>query len=216
MRYGILLYDGVEPIDVGATFGVLSMARRVEPGLSFFGIARHAGPVVCANRLRVEADHGFADCPAMDVLVVTGGPGWMDAAADAETLAFVRRAAGAAAVASICTGAMILAAAGLLDGRTATTKREVVGAEIPPVRLLRERHPGVKVVEASVVQSGRVVTSGGVSLGIDGMLHLLAQFHGAHVADETARILEYQRAWHANRSALPPVLGDGTPLAAAG
>jgi transcriptional regulator GlxA family with amidase domain len=214
MRYGILLYDGVEPIDVGATFGVLSMARRIEPGLSFFGVARRAGPVVCANGLKVEADHGFADCPAMDVLVVTGGPGWMKAAADQETLAFVREAAGGMPVASICTGAMILAGAGVLDGEVATTKREVVGAEIPPVKLLRERHPRVNVVEASVVQSGRVVTSGGVSLGIDGMLHLLAQFHGAGVADETARILEYQRAWDANRAALPPVLGKGAPLAA--
>jgi transcriptional regulator GlxA family with amidase domain len=216
MRYGILLYEGVEPIDVGATFGVLSMARRIEPGLSFFGVARRAGPVVCANGLKVEADHGFADCPVMDVLVVTGGPGWMKAAADAETLAFVRDVAGSTPVASICTGAMILAGAGVLDGHVATTKREVVGAEVPPVRLLRERHPRVEVVETSVVQSGRVVTSGGVSLGIDGMLHLLAQFHGADVASETARILEYQRAWDANRSALPPVLGDGAPRAAAG
>lgn len=207
MRYGILLYDGVEPIDVGATFGVLSMARRVEPSLTFFGVARRAGPVVCANGLRVEADHGFADCPSMDVLVVTGGPGWTDAAADAETLAFVRRVAAAGPVASICTGAMILAGAGILDGQTATTKREVVGPEIPPIKLLRERYPGVNVVEASVAESGRVVTSGGVSLGIDGMLHLLARFHGARVANETARILEYQRAWDANRAALPPVSG---------
>lgn len=214
MRYGILLYDGVEPIDVGATFGVLSMARRVEPRLSFFGIARSAGTVVCANGLRVVADHGFATCPEMDILVVTGGPGWSAAAADPETLAFVRRVAAGTAVASICTGAMILAGAGVLDGRTATTKREVIATEIPPVEVLRERHPTVTVIETSVVQSGRVVTSGGVSLGIDGMLHVIAQLHGADVANETARILEYQRAWAANRSALPPVLSEHMPLAA--
>jgi transcriptional regulator GlxA family with amidase domain len=100
------------------------------------------------------------------------------------------------------TDGMILAAAGLLDGLPATTKREVVaGQEVPPIDLLRERHPRVDVVEALVADNGRIVTGGGVTLCIDTTLHLLARLLGQHVAEETARILEYRQAWRANRLA---------------
>jgi len=87
--YGILLYDGVEPIDVGATFGVLSMARRIVPDLAFTGVARKAGPVACAGGLTVTAEHGFDDAPQFTDLIVTGGPGWVDAASDPATLTYL-------------------------------------------------------------------------------------------------------------------------------
>src|SRR5688500_5559380 len=89
MRFAILLYDDVEPIDL-ATFGVLSMARRVAPQISMFTVAPSAGVVRLANGLRVLADHGFADCPPSDVLIVTGGPGWTAQCGSEETLAFLR------------------------------------------------------------------------------------------------------------------------------
>ena len=82
--YGILIYDGVEPIDIGATYGVLSMARRIAPDLSFAGVAREAGEVTCASGMRMVADYGFEDAPAFDDLIVTGGPGWTDAAASSK------------------------------------------------------------------------------------------------------------------------------------
>ncbi len=69
--YGILIYDGVEPIDIGATFGVLSMARRIAPGLAFAGVARAAGEVICASGMKMHADFGFGDAPAFDDLIVT-------------------------------------------------------------------------------------------------------------------------------------------------
>ena len=121
--YGILIYPGVEPIDIGAAFGVLSMARRLAPELRYAGVAREAGEVVCANGLVVRADHGYADAPDFGDLIVTGGPGWVEAAEDPATLNYLRGSS--ARLTSICTGAMILAAAGLLDGRQATTKHEV-------------------------------------------------------------------------------------------
>ena len=121
--YGILIYDGVEPIDIGATFGVLSMAKRIAPDLEFVGVARSPSLVTCANGMRILADHGFDDAPTFDDVIVTGGPGWADAAQDEATLAYLRRCT--ARVSSICTGAMILAAAGLLAGKRATTKHEV-------------------------------------------------------------------------------------------
>jgi transcriptional regulator GlxA family with amidase domain len=219
MRFAILLYDDVEPIDL-ATFGVLSMARRVAPSIGIFTVAPVAGEVRLANGLRVIADHGFADCPPSDVLIVTGGPGWMAQCERADTLAFLRRYRPAQAIAGVCTGGMILAAAGVLDGHRATTKQEVIGREIPPLRLMRERHPRVTpVAAASVVDDGTVVTGGGVTLGIDVTLHLLARFAGEDVASETARIMEYSRAWRANREALPVVVarpGPASPAAGTG
>jgi transcriptional regulator GlxA family with amidase domain len=205
MRFAVHIYDGVEPVDL-ATYGVLSMARRVAPEISCFTVAPRPGEVRLANGLRVLADYGYADCPPADVLIVTGGPGWVEQVGNPDTLAFLRRYSAGRVVAGVCTGGMIVAAAGLLDGRAATTKREVTGAEVPPVNLLRERHPQVEVLEgASLVDCGPVVTGGGVTLGIDATLHLLARFLGDRVARETARIMEYARAWEANCNAMPVV-----------
>lgn len=205
MRFAVHIYDGVEPVDL-ATYGVLSMARRVAPEIAPFTVAPRPGEVRLANGLRVLADYGYADCPPADVLIVTGGPGWVEQAGNPDTLEFLRRYSGGRVVAGVCTGGMIVAAAGLLDGRAATTKREVIGAEVPPLNLLRERHPQVEVLEGvSLVDCGPVVTGGGVTLGIDATLHLLERFLGEHVARETARIMEYTRAWQANRDAMPVV-----------
>lgn len=206
MRFGVFIYEGVEPVDL-ATYGVLSMARRVAPQISMFTVAPLAGEVKMANGLRVIADHGFEDCPASDALIVTGGPGWVAQCGSEETLDFVRRYAVGRLVAGVCTGGMILAASGILDGHTATTKREIAGAEVPPVRLMRERHPNIDVTEeASLVDCGAVITAGGVTLGIDATLHVLARLLGEDVANETARIMEYTRAWRVNREALPVIV----------
>jgi len=205
MRYGIPIYEGVEPIDLGATFGVLSMARRVDPAIGMQAIASEAGPVVCANGLRIIADCGFADTPDFDVVVVTGGPGWKQAAADETTLAYLRALPESTFVAGICTGAMIMAAAGLLDGHAATTKVEVIGDEKPPLDILKADYPEVKTRRAVAVLSHRRLTSGGVSLGIDGIFYLLKHLHGELLASETARIMEYDRALKANAAVLPYV-----------
>ena len=201
-RFGVVVYDEVEPIDVGATFGVLSMARRVDPGIEMFVVAARAGAVRLTGALTILAQHGFAACPEADAFIVTGGAGWQRERANPEMLAFLRRvAATSGVVASVCTGAMILAAAGLLDGHRATTKRAVTGAEVPPIVILREGHPAVRVVTARVVDEGAVVTGGGVSLAIDLTLHLIARLCGTAVAEETARIIEYTTAWRANGAA---------------
>jgi hypothetical protein len=136
--FAILAYDGIEAIDIGGTYGVLSMAKRIEPSLSFFVVAKNAGAVVMANGLRLVADHGFAACPTADVLIVLGGHGWERASADAATLEFIREfRRRSRTVAAVCTGGMILAAAGLLTDLTATTKREIVEGESRPLDLLR-------------------------------------------------------------------------------
>ena len=204
MRTAILVYEGTEPIDL-ATFGVLSMARRAAPHVSMFLVAREAGPVRLANGLVVMADHGYADAPAADVLIITGGPGWERESKEEATIAFVRRCSANASVAAVCTGGMILAATGLLDGKPATTKREVTGTERSPLELLAERHPAVRAIDARLVDCGPVLTGGGVTLCIDMTLHLLARFAGEEAARETARILEYSAALAANEARLPAV-----------
>ena len=199
MLFGIFIYDGVEPIDL-ATYGVLSMARRIAPEIEICTIAPRAGPVALANGLKVTADYGIDDAPHCDLVIVTGGAGWTAQAETPSTLAFIRRVHAAGRIASVCTGGMILAASGILDGGPATTKREVVPPEISPLQVMRMKYPDIDVREAVLVaQEGGVVTGGGVSLCIDTTLHLLADLLGQHVADETARIIEYQRALRANR-----------------
>ena len=211
MRFGIVVYDDVEPIDIGATFGVLSMARRIEPTVEMFLVAARAGVVRLAGGLEMVAPHGFADCPAADAFIVAGGPGWAREAANPAMLAFVRGLPLATRiVASVCTGAMILAAAGLLDGRHATTKREVSGAEIAPIAILRERYPTVRVVAAPVVDEGAIVTGGGVSLAIDLTLYLLERLGGPALAAETARIIEYATAREANAAAARTAAPSGS------
>ena len=214
MRFGIFIYDGVEPIDL-ATFGVLSMARRIAPQISICTIAPRAGPVALANGLNVTADFGIDDAPSCDVVIVTGGPGWTAQARAPATLDYIRRVHAASRIASVCTGGMILAASGILDFGPATTKREVVPPETSPVAVMRETYPQIEVREAMLVERpDGVVTGGGVSLCIDTTLHLLSQMLGENVASETARIMEYSRAWRANRDAFPAVLSarhEGQP-----
>jgi len=206
MRFGIFIYDGVEPIDL-ATFGVLSMARRIAPEISICTIAPRAGEVALANGLKVTADYGIDQAPACDIVIVTGGPGWTAQARAPATLDYIRRVHATSRIASVCTGGMILAASGVLDGGPATTKIEVVPPEMPPVKVMRETYPAIDVREAMLVERGDgVVTGGGVTLCIDTTLHLLSRMLGEQVADETARIMEYSRAWRANREVFAAVL----------
>ena len=208
--YGILLYDGVEPIDIGATVGVLSMAKRIAPDLQYVTIAntpgaKNAGEVTCANGLRIVVDHNLEDAPDLSDLVVTGGPGWVGAASDQDLLGFIRNTN--ARLTSICTGAMILAAAGRLAGKIVTTKHEVFAGETPPSAMLAEC---AKVDHAALVDDGEMVTGGGVTLGIDTMFYCLARSHGQDVADQTARVMEYSRALSVNRMELGYLL-NGSP-----
>jgi transcriptional regulator GlxA family with amidase domain len=199
MRFGIFIYDGVEPIDL-ATFGVLSMARRVAPQIEICTLAPTAGIVRLSNGLEVIAQYGIEDAPACDIVIVTGGPGWEDQAKSAATLGYIRRVHASGRIASVCTGAMILAASGILDNGAATTKRSVVPPEVSPLARMHAMYPRIDVKEAPIVDTGTVVTGGGVSLCIDTTLQILQHMLGEQVASETARIIEYQRAREANRN----------------
>lgn len=201
-RIGVVLYHGVEPIDLGGTAGVVSMASRILPNLGCVLIAERAGPVRLAGGVTVIAEADFETAPPCDVYVVCGGPGWRDQVVNAAMLAFLR-ARPRRELASVCTGALILAAAGTLDGLRATTRRMAVGAETAsPLVEMTRLASAARPEPALVVEDGAIVTSGGVSLAIDGTLYLIGRLYGDDARDAVARLIEYDRAYAANEEAL--------------
>ena len=206
MRFGIFIYPGVEPIHL-ATFGVLSMARRIAPQIEICTIGPHAGSMDLANGLQVTADFGIDEAPACDLVIVTGGPGWNAQANASATLDYVGRVHASGRIASVCTGGMILAASGILDGTPATTKREVVPPEASPLELMRATYPWIDVREALLVDTGSAVKPAAAfrSASIPRCI-CSPKMLGPHVADETARIMEYQRARRAIVTGLLRVL----------
>ncbi len=199
---GVVVYEGVEPIDVGGTVGVMSMAQRILPALRYTVIAETAGPVRLASGLVIMADKSFENAPSCDVYVVTGGPGWREQVTNAAMLDFLKSRK-PSELASVCTGALILSASGQLKGKSATTRRSAVGIETDaPVDLLAKLGTVSSARVAAIVDDAGTITSGGVSLAIDGMLYILGKLYGEAARDDVARIIEYDRAFAANRDAL--------------
>lgn len=195
---GILIFDGVEVLDFAGPFEVFSRTRLV-PGLEsrrddasapfeVFTVARRREPVTCTGGLVVQPRHAFDDAPRIDLLVVPGGFGTRALLRDEEVLDWIRRtAAGARRLASVCTGSLLLAQAGLLDGRRAATHWGALD-------VLGSLGRGVTVERARRVVDDGVLTSAGVASGLDLAFYVVETLYGRAVADETARYVEYRRA----------------------
>jgi transcriptional regulator GlxA family with amidase domain len=194
---GILIFDDVEVLDFAGPFEVFSRTR-LEPGLesrrseesapfNVFTVSRTEATVNAVGGLRVVPRHGFAGMPEIDILVVPGGFGVRPLLEDPPMLDWIREVASEAAlVTSVCTGALLLARAGLLKNKRATTHWAALDT-------LTEMDPTITVErEARVVEDG-VITSGGVAAGMDMAFTVVERLHGAAVADETARYIEYFR-----------------------
>jgi transcriptional regulator GlxA family with amidase domain len=194
---GILIFDGVEVLDFAGPFEVFSRTR-LTPGLEsrrtddsapfrVFTVARTKDMVSATGGLRVVPEHSFADAPRIDLLVVPGGFGTRLLLEDRETLDWIRRtAATARRVTSVCTGSLLYAKAGLLQGRRATTHWGALD-------LLDSLEAGVKVERALRVVDDGVITSAGVAAGIDMSFQVVETLFGKAVADETAHYIEYRR-----------------------
>jgi transcriptional regulator GlxA family with amidase domain len=192
-RAGILVFPEVEVLDFAGPFEVLSVvrldeARRRETVSPYevLLVAETRAPLRATGGLVVTPDCALAECPPLDVLVVPGGWGTRREATNAPLLAWIgERARAARTVASVCTGAMLLGFAGLLDGRRATTHWRSLD-------WMREALPRTEVVDdRHVVWDGEVVTSAGISAGIDMAVLVVARHHGEAVARATARHMEY-------------------------
>jgi transcriptional regulator GlxA family with amidase domain len=192
-RVAILLFPDVEVLDFCGPFEVFSTTRldearrREEPSpYEVVLVAEGAGPVVASGGLKVVPDYGLDDCPVADVFLIPGGWGTRREMGNRRLLDWIAGRAGEAGLlASVCTGALLLGKAGLLDGREATTHWKSLD-------LMRESFPAVTVRDdLHVVEDGDVVTSAGISAGIDLALRVVARHHGEAVARATARHMEY-------------------------
>lgn len=151
-----------------------------------YTVAASEGDVVSQGFLTVKPQYTFANCPKPDILVLPGGNTRVPLK-DERVIQWIQKAApDAEVVLSVCTGAFLLAKAGLLDGKEATTHWASIAA-------LKKAAPKTKVhADRRYVDNGKVVTCAGVSAGIDGSLHVVDRLLGRQAAKDTARYMEYK------------------------
>jgi transcriptional regulator GlxA family with amidase domain len=192
-RIGILIFPDVEVLDFCGPFEVFSVTRLDEDRrrldrspYEVLIIAENPGVVVATGGLKVVPDHSLEDCPPLDGLVVPGGWGTRREMNNGRLIDWLsERALEVKTLTSVCTGSLLLGKAGLLDGRRATTHWRVLEE-------MRGWFPAVSVIDDQhVVEEGNVITSAGISAGIDMALRVVARHHGDAVARATARYMEY-------------------------
>jgi transcriptional regulator GlxA family with amidase domain len=185
---GIFVFDGAEELDWVGPWEVLAFWAQNHPddGALVFTMSPDGGPVTCAKGLRIVPDHSWDSAPPIDVLIYPGGRGTRRQIGDERIRAWLHREKGRGTLmTSVCTGALVFADAGLLDGRPATTYWSALdllvslGTDIEP-------RPGDRFVD-----SGDVITAAGVSAGIDMALHLVARLHSVDRAREVKRGIQY-------------------------
>ncbi len=179
LHIGALLYEGTDQIDLTGPFEVLS---RV-PDCEYSIYAKTASPVRDINGLKLTPDAALAEAPQLDVLHVPGGPGQEALMDDGEVLGWLsQQAAGGSLVFSVCTGALLLGAAGLLIGRRATT--HWASLDLLP-------YFGASPVDERVVADGNMIFAAGVTAGIDGALRLAAELRGTAAAEAIQLAIAY-------------------------
>ena len=185
---GVLLFEGFELLDVFGPCEAYGI-RDLEGAFRIAMVAQKAGPIASAQGPRAVAEFGFDDCPRLDVMLVPGGIGTRREVYRTALISWLRaRAEQAELVTSVCTGAALLAAAGLLDGHRATTNKRSFA-------WVQSQGPQVKwVKQARWVEDGKFATSSGVSAGIDMALAIIARLVGVEAAEKAATSMEYE--WH--------------------
>jgi transcriptional regulator GlxA family with amidase domain len=195
---GIVIFDDVEVLDACGPFEVFSVTRALGPGreetptplFHVLMLAETASTVTCVGGLQIVPQATFAEHPPLDLLIIPGGHGARHVQQHNPVLLdwMVAQQPSVEILASVCTGAFVLAARGLLDGRRATThwaRIETLRAQFPRVTVLSD---------VRYVDEGAIITSAGISAGIDMSLHLVARLHGHEIAAATARRMEYDWA----------------------
>jgi transcriptional regulator GlxA family with amidase domain len=194
LQVGILIFPNVEVLDFAGPFEVFSVASRLasrksetlHPPFRVSLISASMSPVIARHGLTVMPASDFDSTTNIDILIVPGGV-VTQVLNDTSVLAWIQSAARSAALtASVCTGAFLLAKSGLLEGRTVTTHWEDIAD-------LRADFPELDIVESMpYVDQGNIVTSGGISAGIEMSLHLVERMLGTSAAVATARQMEYR------------------------
>jgi transcriptional regulator GlxA family with amidase domain len=186
--YGIVAFDLFEELDLAGPYEVFAASRDIrDAGDTVAVLSDRLEPIRGAKGLRVLPDATLAATPHVDVVLVPGGDGTERDAGNAELLAWVRRAAGTATwLTSVCTGSLILHAARVADGRRLATHWSFEDA--------LAAHGAVVERRARFVRDGNVVSSQGVSAGIDMALWLVGQLHGVDHARDVRRYIQYEPA----------------------
>ena len=187
LTIGIVLFDGFETLDV---FGPIQMLGRL-PQHKLVAVSQTGAPAASSQGLSTVVHHAFADAPQFSVLLVPGGMGTRAEIGNTVLLDFLRRQAGYAGwVTSVCTGAALLAKAGLLDGRRATTNKAAFAW------VTSQSDKVMWQPRARWVVDGNVLTSSGVSAGTDMALALVERLYDRDTAEAAARRAEY--VWNDN------------------
>ena len=186
----ILMFDDVEVLDFAGPFEVFSVTSELNKGERPFAVstvAEHPGAVNARNGLSVNPDCTISDCPPPDILIVPGGQGTRKLIDNSAVINWIKDCARTAElVLSVCTGSLLLAKAGLLEGLEATTHHQVLD-------LLRELAPNTTIIENQrFVDNGKIITSGGIAAGIDMSLHVVGKLLGTAQAEQTADHMEYK------------------------
>jgi len=189
-RLGVVLFPRFELLDV---FGPLEMFGHLEGVVEIVTVAEKAGPVASAQGTRVVADYALEDCPRLDMFLVPGGIGTRAEVDNRPLVGWLRaRSAEVEIAMTVCTGTSLLAKAGVLDGRRATTNKRAFS-------WVAEQGPNVEwVKQARWVEDGKFVTSSGVSAGTDMALAVIAKLAGEQVSEALAVAAEYE--WHRDPS----------------
>jgi putative intracellular protease/amidase len=202
-RLGAILYEQFELLDV---YGPLEMFGCLAPEVEIVTVAQRRGPVASTPGVATVATHDFSDCPRLDLLLLPGGIGTVRELGNSVLLDFLRKRAPEAEVTmSVCSGSALLAKAGLLDGRAATSNKQFF-------RLASSQSDRVDwKTAARWVEDGPFATSSGVSAGTDMALAVIAKLYGRERAEEIAALTEY--TWHADaaRDPFAAYLNQGMP-----
>lgn len=176
---GLLLFPRLTQLDLTGPFEVFSRT----PGVTVHLIWKSLDPVTSDSGMSITPTATFADTPPLDIICVPGGPGVAELMEDDETLAFLRQCAEKAEyITSVCTGSLVLGAAGLLRGKRATS--HWMSRDLLP-------HFGAEAVDARIVRDGNTITGGGVTAGIDFALSIVEALRGRAIAEETQLAIEY-------------------------
>jgi transcriptional regulator GlxA family with amidase domain len=183
---GTVLYENFELLDV---YGPLEMFGSIGPELRLVTVAQKAGAVPSTQGPQTVAQYSFENCPPLDLILLPGGLGTIPELQNEVLLAFLRqRAASAEVTMSVCSGSALLAKAGVLNGRRATSNKQFFS-------LAASQSEKVQWVEkARWVEDGNFATSSGVSAGIDMALAIIARLYGKERAERIAAWTEYE--WH--------------------
>ena len=198
INVGILIFDEVEVLDFAGPFEVFSRtrllkgagSRRSDDSAPFnpFTVSIDKKPITATGGLKIISDYTIKDCPKIEILIIPGGFGTRTLLNNESLLSWIKSIADqATTTSSVCTGSLLLAKAGLLEGKRATTHWGAIEA-------LKSISKDIQVINNRRIVNDEIITSAGVSSGIDMAFMLVENLFGEQVASDTAKYIEFHRS----------------------